>query len=116
MSDSSHPPHLLDFHLFPEFQFMCKHKLHKYFDRKPSDWKVVGFLDECDIESFDQKISCYISCLEVLVKNEKELRKERAQLLLDRFRKASVIILLLEILMKVGGVMRSPELLHHSGF
>ncbi|CAG8816885.1 26698_t:CDS:2, partial [Dentiscutata erythropus] len=43
----------------------------------------------CEVEPFDRKISCYIACLETIANNEEGCRRERAQYLLDQYRKAS---------------------------
>ncbi|CAI2177529.1 19352_t:CDS:2 [Funneliformis geosporum] len=38
--------------------------VHKYFDHKSSEWNILEFLNECEVESFDRKIYCYIKDLE----------------------------------------------------
>ena len=71
--------------------------LHKYFERAYSDWNILGFLNECEVEPFDQKISYYISCLEKIanIKEERYMRK-KVQILLDRYKKASIRIFIVE--------------------
>lgn len=65
---------------------------HKYFERPCSDWNIGGFLDECELEPFDQKLSYYISCLEKIANcKEEENRCEKAQVLLDQYKKASLL-------------------------
>ncbi|CAG8803293.1 8547_t:CDS:2, partial [Dentiscutata erythropus] len=44
----------------------------------------------CEVEPFDRKISCYIACLETIANIEEGCRHERAQYLLDQYRKASI--------------------------
>ena len=62
--------------------------LHKYFKRKPSEWCVTGFLDECKTESFDRKIDQYLRCLNAIIdcKYERNKRQEKAMLLLKRYK------------------------------
>ncbi|CAG8628021.1 1095_t:CDS:2, partial [Diversispora eburnea] len=68
---------------------MSSKKVHKYFKRNSAEWSLKGFLNESEEESFQQKIDLYLRGLENIVKYEKEgKRKEKAQLLLDRYRKA----------------------------
>ncbi|CAG8631033.1 22396_t:CDS:10, partial [Racocetra persica] len=62
---------------------------HKYFERAYFQWNILEFLKECEVEPFDRKISCYIACLETIANNEEGCRRERAQYLLDQYRKAS---------------------------
>jgi hypothetical protein len=66
---------------------MSKNQIHKYFDRKYSDWNIIGFLDECDLEPFDRKIDEYLKSLQK-IKEEEGMRKGKASQLLDRYRKA----------------------------
>ena len=64
---------------------------HKYFERAYSDWNILGFLNECEVEPFDQKLSYYISCLKKIANNKEEgYRHKKAQALLDRYKKASI--------------------------
>jgi hypothetical protein len=61
---------------------------YKYFDRRSSEWDILGFLNESeDMEPFDSKMDCYTKCLETIANCEKGFRRERAQLLLDRYKK-----------------------------
>src|SRR5688500_1615245 len=63
---------------------------HKYFDRKPDDWNITGFLNECEIELFRDKIGCYLTSLANIINAGKdEERCKRANLLYDRYKKAS---------------------------
>jgi hypothetical protein len=36
-------------------------KIHEYFERKPTKWNIVDFLNECNEELFKSKIGLYIS-------------------------------------------------------
>ncbi|CAG8592814.1 5010_t:CDS:10 [Funneliformis caledonium] len=59
--------------------------IHKYFERKVSDWDIVRFLKECtSIGSYRQKIECYLSSLVLIANTENGQRCEKAQVLLDR--------------------------------
>ncbi|CAG8551246.1 14946_t:CDS:10 [Cetraspora pellucida] len=62
---------------------------HKYFDKKSSEWNILGFLDECEEEKFDLKIDQYVKSLEKIANEEKDSRREKAQKLLDSYKKAS---------------------------
>ncbi|CAG8501466.1 24364_t:CDS:10, partial [Cetraspora pellucida] len=63
-----------------------------YFNRKCSDWNIISFLEECTLQQVDQKISHYLTSLEAIVKVFEGKRRERAQQLLDRYRKANSTI------------------------
>ncbi|CAG8627924.1 8654_t:CDS:2, partial [Scutellospora calospora] len=69
-----------------------KNKTHEYFKRNPEDWGILEFLNECELESFDLKIDSYTKCLESIVESEQGDRSERAQLLLDKYKKESKIL------------------------
>ncbi|CAG8505045.1 15406_t:CDS:2 [Dentiscutata erythropus] len=62
-------------------------KVHKYFKHKYSDWNIVGFLNNCDLEPFQRKIDAYIKSLEK-INMEKGGRQRKARLLFGRYRKA----------------------------
>ena len=77
---------------------MSGKKTNKYFGRKTSDWNILEFLKECEEEPFDLKIDCYIKSLENISNREGDnCRREKAQALLDRYKKASIEILSLNI-------------------
>ncbi|CAI2188270.1 16942_t:CDS:10, partial [Funneliformis geosporum] len=65
--------------------------INKYFERKPSNWDILDFLDECDQEPISQRVGFYLSSLETIVKTEEEenQRKVRAQQLLDDYKQAT---------------------------
>ncbi|CAG8473725.1 6931_t:CDS:2, partial [Paraglomus occultum] len=71
---------------------MSEHKLQKYFRQKSSDWNIIGFLNACKIELVEQKIECYLLCLEKIANNEKGCRATKAQELLKRYREASIFL------------------------
>ncbi|CAB4411216.1 unnamed protein product [Rhizophagus irregularis] len=58
--------------------------MHKYFDRKPTNWNIWEFLEECDEKTFQRKIEVYLLSLETIadtcLKTEKDPRYEMAQL------------------------------------
>ncbi|CAG8684094.1 203_t:CDS:10, partial [Ambispora leptoticha] len=39
----------------------------EYFDRNPSSWNIIDFLNRCPLEPFSQKIDCYIKSLDAIV-------------------------------------------------
>ncbi|CAG8659544.1 23937_t:CDS:10 [Cetraspora pellucida] len=47
-------------------------RVHKYFSRKSSDWNIIDFLEECDLETYRKKIEEYLLSLETIVKMEKD--------------------------------------------
>jgi hypothetical protein len=61
----------------------------KYFERKYSEWNLLGFLNEYSTEPFDKCMDKYFKSLETIINLEKGKRQEKAGLLLDRYRKAS---------------------------
>ncbi|CAG8615431.1 8372_t:CDS:10 [Diversispora eburnea] len=63
----------------------------KYFERPCSEWNILGFLNKCEenqFNDFEVNISYYLLCLEAISKEEGS-RSKKAQVLLDRYRKAS---------------------------
>ncbi|CAG8819302.1 927_t:CDS:2 [Dentiscutata erythropus] len=65
--------------------------IHEYFGRKVSDWDIVRFLDECtNIESYRQKIECYLSSLELIANTENGQRRKKALELQKLYREASI--------------------------
>ncbi|CAG8640454.1 12319_t:CDS:2 [Ambispora gerdemannii] len=68
---------------------MLQH-IHEYFNRKSAEWTIIGFLNECEEETFRKKIDSYLKSLQNLVDLEPEgNRKEMAHKLLDAYKKAS---------------------------
>ena len=67
-----------------------------YFLKDSSNWSILGFLEACDIEPFDIKMDAYIKSLENIDNQEQGTRQGRAKELLESYRKASNIFLLLE--------------------
>ncbi|CAG8508596.1 13598_t:CDS:2, partial [Acaulospora colombiana] len=51
--------------------------------------RTYRFLNECKIEPFERKIDQYLRCLNTITDNEKDKRKERAEILLRAYREAS---------------------------
>ncbi|RUP49786.1 hypothetical protein BC936DRAFT_141507 [Jimgerdemannia flammicorona] len=64
---------------------------HKYFKKKSLDWNIIDFLNSCGIEPFERKIECYLSCLKAISRNGKGCRSDKAQQLLNRYMKASIV-------------------------
>ncbi|CAG8587138.1 6452_t:CDS:10 [Ambispora gerdemannii] len=68
---------------------MSSTKIHNYFKRKSGEWSLLGFLNESDEEQFRLKIDLYLRSLENIINYDEGDRKEKAQFLLDKYRKAS---------------------------
>ncbi|RUS27053.1 LOW QUALITY PROTEIN: hypothetical protein BC938DRAFT_483770 [Jimgerdemannia flammicorona] len=58
---------------------MSGRQVHKYFERKPSEWNVLGFLEECDREPFQTMITRYLTSLEIISQTERGRKQERAK-------------------------------------
>ncbi|PKC67435.1 hypothetical protein RhiirA1_164189 [Rhizophagus irregularis] len=83
-----------------------KHKgVHKYFDYKPSEWNIIEFLKECEVEPFDRKIDRYTKDLENIANFETGGRRERAQILLDNYREASIEFFIINSKLNIGGIL-----------
>jgi hypothetical protein len=72
---------------------MSKSRTHEYFDRKSSEWSITDFLNECEKETFEIKIDYYLKSLRDIVECEQGNRSQRAKILLDRYREASIFFL-----------------------
>ena len=66
--------------------------VHPYFDRKASGWSIIGFLKECEVETFENKIGNYIKSLETIIKTENGRRREKAQQLHNQYKQGSSTI------------------------
>ena len=62
-----------------------------YFSRDPMKWRIIEFLSKSELEPFEAKVDSYIKKLNQIISCdcEQDDRKKRAQLLLDRYQKAS---------------------------
>ncbi len=69
-------------------------KIHEYFKRKPSEWDIVAFLNDCEKEPFETKIDEYVKSLEAIIKHKRCYEQGKARILLNNYREASMIILL----------------------
>ncbi|CAG8461059.1 7382_t:CDS:10 [Acaulospora morrowiae] len=58
-------------------------EIHKYFVRGESRWNITDFLNECELEPFEQKIYCYTKSLKNISNNVKDCRRKSAQWLSD---------------------------------
>ncbi|CAG8550288.1 6860_t:CDS:2 [Cetraspora pellucida] len=65
-------------------------RVHKYFEQRAQEWNITGFLNECELESFRQIIEYYLSSLEAIIMTETGPRHEKAQILFDKYKKATV--------------------------
>src|SRR5687767_2966826 len=88
---------------------MSGHQIHQYFKRKTSNWNILGFLAACNPKPFDRRTECYVLCLEAIVAHEKGCRHDKAQLLFNLYKQASMMIILFEKLMEIGGVTEAPS-------
>ncbi|CAI2175888.1 19775_t:CDS:2 [Funneliformis geosporum] len=69
-------------------------KIHKYFDRKYSEWDIVAFLKECEKEPFESKADEYVKSLEAIIKRKRGFEQGKARILLNKYREASMVVLL----------------------
>lgn len=67
--------------------------IHEYFDKKSADWNIMGFLDECTEKSYQLKINLYLKSLENIINNEQGSREKKAQLLYNKYKKVSKVLL-----------------------
>ncbi|GBB93852.1 hypothetical protein RclHR1_02240024 [Rhizophagus clarus] len=63
---------------------------HEYFKKRASEWNIIGFLNTCELESFRQKIECYLCSLEMIKNTETSQRREKAQALFDKYKEAGI--------------------------
>ncbi|CAI2191189.1 5609_t:CDS:10 [Funneliformis geosporum] len=63
---------------------------HEYFKKRASDWNITGFLNVCELESFQQIIECYLTSLDSIIKTESGHKREKAQILYDKYKKAGL--------------------------
>lgn len=82
---------------------MSESIVHKYFNRKYSEWSITGFLNECDKKPFRLKIDDYLKSLQVIINNEKGKRREKAQKLFDKYKTASIFFLFKNVKIKWRG-------------
>ncbi|CAG8728163.1 15536_t:CDS:10, partial [Funneliformis caledonium] len=50
--------------------------MSEYFNRKPENWSILDFLNECDLEPFDRKIDFYIKSLRAIADSDQDSLKE----------------------------------------
>src|ERR1044072_2694026 len=97
---------------------MIQHKsekwVHDYFDRRSSEWTITSFLDECEAQSFPDKIGQYLTSLEAIAKNENCKRGEKALQLYKRYKQASVKMFLVIIDKKLWRGRHPKDLCHSS--
>ncbi|CAG8569066.1 7519_t:CDS:10 [Acaulospora morrowiae] len=84
--------------------------IHEYFERKCSDWSIEDFLNESKEEPFRLKIGLYTKSLEEINVNDQGKRQQKAQLLLNRYMKASKILFIgnLVVVKDVTGTFMLP--------
>jgi len=68
---------------------MSENYVHEYFDRKSSEWNIISFLEECDAETFTNKIGYYLTSLESIIDKKDGNRSIKARELHDRYKQAS---------------------------
>ena len=57
-------------------------------------WDIIGFLNECHLETRQQLVECYLSSLEEIIVSRKGFEREKAQKLFDNYKKASIIFII----------------------
>ncbi|CAG8578319.1 15975_t:CDS:2, partial [Acaulospora morrowiae] len=67
-----------------------KKQIHGYFKRKSSEWNILDFLKECDLEPCTLKLEEYILSLKTISNTEEGQRHEKAQELLNNYMQASL--------------------------
>lgn len=70
---------------------MSGRKVHQYFERRPSEWSVLGFLEECDQEPFQAKVALYLTSLEILSQTEGGQRQKQAERLIKQYKQAGLL-------------------------
>lgn len=60
--------------------------MHRYFNRVPSEWNIIGFLNECELTSMRTKIGLYLRCLETIANTKEGERCKKAKNLLKKYR------------------------------
>ncbi|CAG8469939.1 12091_t:CDS:2, partial [Acaulospora colombiana] len=71
-------------------------------DLTPSDWDIIRFLNECNLEPYTKKIDCYLKSLLVISNTEDGQRRLKAQELLDLYKQESIFT-------KISGVMEGTR-------
>ena len=69
---------------------MSDNAINKYFNKKHIGWCITGFLKECNEEPYQASIDDYLKSLQNIVNTDQGKRREKAQYLLDRYKKASI--------------------------
>ncbi|KAF0450535.1 hypothetical protein F8M41_002161 [Gigaspora margarita] len=64
-------------------------RIYKYFDRKLSEWNILSFLEECELEQFDLKVDCYIKSLECFSNSQTGCRNKRVKILLENYKEGN---------------------------
>ncbi|CAB4390674.1 unnamed protein product [Rhizophagus irregularis] len=68
-------------------KFSCasdEHKMHYYFNRRPSNWNINDFLNECNLKTTRAKLGLYIKCLETIAGGNNEDSQKKK--LLNKYR------------------------------
>ncbi|CAG8565207.1 8466_t:CDS:2 [Diversispora eburnea] len=66
---------------------ISKNPIHEYFTRDFTEWNIREFLEECDEEPFRVKIDIYVKSLQNIINSGEGKRLEKAQYLLDQYKK-----------------------------
>ncbi|CAG8716824.1 2451_t:CDS:10, partial [Funneliformis caledonium] len=69
---------------------MSSIEIHNYFKRKCADWSLIGFLNESKEEPFQLKMDLYLRSLRLIINCEKGIRKEKAQLLHNKYNSKTI--------------------------
>ncbi|PKK58338.1 hypothetical protein RhiirC2_720601 [Rhizophagus irregularis] len=71
-------------------KFSCasdEHKMHYYFNRRPSNWNINDFLNECNLKTTRAKLGLYIKCLETIAGGNNEDSQKKK--LLNKYREVA---------------------------
>ncbi|CAJ0826060.1 8684_t:CDS:2, partial [Entrophospora sp. SA101] len=68
---------------------MSEKWVHEYFNRRLSEWTIIGFLEKCDANLFTDMIRHYLTSLENITKNDIGNRCKKARELHDHYKQAN---------------------------
>ncbi len=62
-------------------------KINQYFDQPYADWNILDFLEESKGEPFQILTDSYLRYLKHIIQSEQGSKKEKAQLLINKYKK-----------------------------
>ena len=54
--------------------------IQDYFNRKYSEWNIIGFLNESSKEPFESKVDAYVKSLDNIIKRERGSKQGKARI------------------------------------